>query len=206
METLKQSVFFFFLLLSITGRSQNSETVQQKAYSVSYLAEYKQDYNAAIQAVKSVYQENAYEDNLRLGWLNYLLGNFSTSQTYYTKAVNLKPASVEARLGLIKPLSSLESWDFVLKQYQEILKLDPGSYAANYWSGVIHYNRKQYEVAVKFFEKIVNYYPFDYDAAHMLAWNYYFMSKTNEARIMFNKALLIRPGDSSAIQGLSLLK
>jgi len=206
METLKTQFFAIFMLLTFQSFSQISDALQQKAYASSYQAEYKQDYNGAIQTIKSVYQENSYEDNLRLGWLNYLSGNFSSSQTYYTKAVNLKPASVEARLGLVKPLSYLESWDLVIKQYQEILKLDPGSYQANYWSGVIHYNRKQYDIAVKFFEKVVNLHPFDYDASHMLAWTYYFMKKTAEARIMFNKALLIRPSDPSASQGLGLIK
>jgi len=206
METLKPPFFALFMLLAFQSFSQISDALQQKAYASSYQAEYKQDYNGAIQTIKSVYQENSYEDNLRLGWLNYLSGNFSSSQTYYTKAVNLKPASVEARLGLVKPLSYLESWDLVIKQYQEILKLDPGSYQANYWSGVIHYNRKQYDIAVKFFEKVVNLHPFDYDASHMLAWTYYFMKKTAEARIMFNKALLIRPSDPSASQGLGLIK
>jgi hypothetical protein len=40
----------------------------------------------------------------------------------------------------------------------------------------------------------------------MLGWTYHFMKKPNEAKIMFNKALLIRPGDSSASQGLGLQK
>lgn len=206
METLKRFCFAIFLLFAAQTFAQTSDAAQQKAYADSYLAEYKQDYAGALQAIKAVYQEASYEDNLRLGWLNYLLGNFSASQNFYFKAVNLKPASVEARFGLVKPLSSLESWDLVQKQYLEILKFDPGSYNANYYSGMIHYNRKQYEAAVKFFEKLVNLYPFDYDAAHMLAWTYYFMKKSNESRIMFNKALLIRPADSSALQGLGLIK
>jgi tetratricopeptide (TPR) repeat protein len=206
METLRRNLFLIFCVFTLNSFAQAGDAAQQKAYAASYQSEYKQDYNAAILSIKSVYNESSYEDNLRLGWLYYLAGNFSGSQSYYTKAINLRPASVEARLGLIKPLSSLESWDQVLKQYSEILKLDPANYTANYWAGVIQYNRKQYEVAVKYFEKIVNLYPFDYDAAHMLGWTYHFMKKPNEAKIMFNKALLIRPGDSSASQGLGLQK
>jgi len=206
METLKSNFLLVCLFWTSLSFSQSPESIQQKAYASSYQAEYKQDYQSAIQAIKSIYQESSYEDNLRLGWLTYLSGNFSGSQNYYSKAVSLMPASVEARLGLVKPLSSLESWDSVLRQYQEVLKLDPGNYTALYWSGVIQYNRKQYDVAQKSFEKLVNLYPFDYDAAHMLGWTYYYMKKSNEARIMFNKALLIRPGDSSASQGISMLK
>ena len=68
------------------------------------------------------------------------------------------------------------------------------------------YNRKKYENAIKYFEKLINMYPFDYDANHMLAWSYLNQGRSNDAKIIFNKALLIRPGDASCLDGLSKLK
>jgi tetratricopeptide (TPR) repeat protein len=144
--------------------------------------------------------------NLRLGWLHYSNKNYAQSESFYQLAVKQKPYSVEAKLGLVKPLSAVESLDKVMQQYEDILKVDAQNYTANYWGGVIQYNRKKYEVASKLFEKIVNLYPFDYDGNHMLAWTYLNMGKNNDAKILFNKALLNRPADASCLEGLGKIK
>ena len=68
--------------------------------------------------------------NIRLGWLNYLNKNYNSSQSYYLKAVNLKPAAIEAKFGYVKPLSFLQSWDKVLEQYLAIIKIDPQKYTS----------------------------------------------------------------------------
>jgi Flp pilus assembly protein TadD len=68
------------------------------------------------------------------------------------------------------------------------------------------YNRKQYEAASKHFEKVVNLYPFDYQNSVMLAWTYLRLGKNNEAKILFNKVLMVSPNDASALEGLALIK
>lgn len=40
----------------------------------------------------------------------------------------------------------------------------------------------------------------------MLGWCYLQMGKMREAKVMFNKSLLNRPDDASALEGLSLTK
>ena len=52
---------------------------------------------------------------------------------------------------------------------------------------------------------VVNHYPFDYDSVIMLAWTNYRLGKMREAKVLFQKALLIQPGAESALEGLSLL-
>uniref|UniRef100_UPI0040491C83 hypothetical protein n=1 Tax=Daejeonella sp. TaxID=2805397 RepID=UPI0040491C83 len=49
-------------------------------------------------------------------------------------------------------------------------------------------------------------YPFDYDANHMLAWSYLYLGKIDQAKILFQKALLNRPDDASAKDGLTKCK
>ena len=51
----------------------------------------------------------------------------------------------------------------------------------------------------------VNLYPFDYDSVIMLAWTNFQLNKFREAKVLFNKSLLIRPGDESALEGLGLM-
>jgi len=202
MEILKKITVAACIMLTAAAAFSQTDAELQKAFSASYAAETKSNYNAAISALNAVYNEKSYELNLRMGWLSYLSKNYTGSAGYYLKAVNLKPKSIEAKFGYIKPLSSLESWDKVLDQYMSILKIDPQNTQANYWIGVIAYNRKNYEFAAQYLNKVVSLYPFDYDANHMLGWTYLMTGKKAEAKALFARALLIKPGDTSASDGL----
>lgn len=207
MEILKHLAAVTILsALCITSVRAQNEAALQKAFSESYTQEYYKKYPEAIATLGKVHSDDSYETNLRLGWLNYLNKAYGSSQTYYQKAVALKPYSVEAKLGLCKPLSAAEQWDNVLEQYEQVLKIDPQNYTAGYWAGVMYYNRKKYDAAIRSFERLVNLYPFDYDVNHMLAWSYLNSGRNNDAKLLFNKALLIKPGDASALAGLGKIK
>ncbi len=197
----------FILLLMFTGMLGFAQPAnRQNAFAKSYEYEKSSNYNAAINEVKSVYESADYFCNIRLGWLYYLNKNYHESIGYYNKAISLKPYAIEARFGCVKPLSATESWDKVKEQYLQILKIDTQNTTANYWLGVIYYNRKDYVNANKLFEKVVNMYPLDYDSVIMLAWTKLNLGKPADARVLFNHALTIRPSDSSAINGLKMLK
>jgi tetratricopeptide (TPR) repeat protein len=206
MEIVKAALTGFIIILQAVSTSAQTDGALQKAFNDSYTQESSKKYAEAIATLIKVYDEKSYEINLRIGWLHYSNKSYTQSQNYYQKAVNLKPYAIEAKLGLIKPLAALESWDKVLQQYEDILKIDPQNTTALYWSGIIWYNRKKYETAAKLFEKVVNLYPLDYDANHMLAWSYLNMGRNNDARILFTKALLTKPQDASSLSGLSKIK
>jgi hypothetical protein len=59
--------------------------VLQKAFHNSYIDEANKNYLAAISDVMPYYSDDSYEMNIRLGWLNYLNKNYTTSQSYYGK-------------------------------------------------------------------------------------------------------------------------
>lgn len=205
MEFLKKSLVLSVLTCMMylaNGQTQ----AQISAFDYSYKLEKASKYVDAINSIKGVYEETSYEMNLRLGWLNYLIGQQTTSISYYDKAIKLNPFSIEARFGYIMPASALGNWELVKNQYLEILKVDPQNTKANYYLGLIYYNTKEYSKAQKHFEICANLYPFDYDSMLMYAWNSYFLGKLREAKVLFTKTLLIRPNDKSATEGLSLIK
>jgi len=179
-------------------------TVQ--AFSKSYDYETQGNYSKAIDELKSVYQADSYEINLRLGWLNYLSGLFTESSAYYLKSIALKPFSIEAKFGYVYPVSAVGNWDLVKTQYLEILRIDDHNTLANYRLGLIFYNTGDFQSALKYFEVVVNLYPFDYDSMIMYAWTNFKLGKLREAEILFKKVLLIRPNDESAKEGLGYLK
>ncbi len=207
MEALKRSVIiiFAFIALSLTGFSQDYESIQS-AFEKSYSYEYSGEYSKAIDELKEVYDESSYEINLRLGWLTYMAGFFTESAAYYQKAIDLKPLSIEAKFGFTYPASALGNWEHVKNSYKEILKIDSQNSTANYKLGSIYYGNEDYTTALKYFEKIVNLYPFDYDGLLMYAWTNLKLGKFREAEVLFNKVLMNQPNDKSAIEGLGLIK
>jgi len=202
METLRKSLLLATLFLVAISLNAQNMTELQSAFSKSYIAENQENYALAISEMKPIYQENDYISNIRLGWLNYLAKQYNESISFYNKAIALKPYAIEARLGCVKPLSAIENWEKVKEQYTDILKIDPLNTTANYWLGVIYYNKKDYKTAVTLFEKVVNLYPLDYDSVIMLAWAKMFNNNHADAKLLFQQALIIRPNDTSALSGL----
>lgn len=206
MEIIKKiigiSLFVFFVAQSF---GQLQLTRQNSLYR-SYDFEKNGNYTNAINELRNIYKSDDYFINIRLGWLLYLSKQYEESERYYNIAIRLKPYAIEAKFGIVKPLSASNNWEGVKKQYLEILKIDPQNTLANYWLGVIHYNRKEYAISEKLFEKVVNLYPLDYDSAIMLAWTKLNVGKANEAKILFEHALLLRPNDNSAQSGLKQIK
>jgi len=213
-EKLKTTDFSLFrylaialcLLCSVPMFCQTNSATLLEAFTKSQEYEGRGNFNEAIATMKKIYQEDSYETNLRLGWLTNLAGQFTESSSYYQKAINLKPYAIEPKFGFVYPASALGNWDQVIKQYNEILTIDPQNTLANYRMGSIYYGRKDYARAEKYLEKVINLYPFDYDSMLLYAWTNYKLGKLREAQVMFNKVLLNKPKDVSALEGLSLIK
>ncbi|MDF1572682.1 MAG: tetratricopeptide repeat protein [Bacteroidales bacterium] len=205
---LKKFIFGMVLMAiamaAFTQSAAYSKTV--KAFQDSYLNEATGDLQAATQVLKEVYDEDGYEVNLRLGWLTYSAGQFTESYSYYNRAVELKPFAIEPRFGLIYPTAAMGNWDMVIWQYEKIIEIAPGNTIAIHRLGLVYYGQKDYPAAEKLFDKVVNLYPFDYDALLMLAWTKLQLKKFREAKVLFNKALMHTPGGQSALEGLELLE
>ncbi len=207
MEILKSKTLSiaFLIFINLSAFSQDFKT-EMAAFQESYLQEATGEVLKAADALKKVYREDSYEQNLRLGWLTYQAGLFSESLAFYNKAVSLKPMAIEAKFGYVYPASAMGNWEQVINQYKKILDICPNNSTANHRLGLIYYGREQYDVAYKYFEKVVNLYPFDLDALLMFGWTNLKMHKVREAKILFQKALLHTPGGSSALDGLELVK
>ena len=199
-----KSLLSIMLFLPLFCFSQVEQNI--KAFSESYALEAVGNFAKGIEEIESIYDENSYEINLRLGWLYYNLGNYFESKNKYQKAVELMPYSIEAKLGLVLPVSAMGNWNDVIKTYEKVLEIDPQNTLVNYRMGAIHYERKEYEKALSYCEKTVNLYPFDYDSVVLLGWINYQMGNLREAKVLFQKSMLIKPRNQSAEYGLSLIK
>jgi len=205
MEFLKKGLISLFILFTFS-LGLSAQKNMEEAFSNSYAFEAKGEYSKASIELKKVYDKDSYEVNVRLGWLNYMSGQFTESVTYYNRSASLKPLSIEALLGITYPLSAMGNWELVIKAYNGILKIDKNNYTANLKLGQIYLNRTDYKEAQPYFNLLVNQYPFTYDVVLNSAWNNYYLGKFRAAVILFNKVLLINPGDESATKGLELVK
>jgi tetratricopeptide (TPR) repeat protein len=203
---IKKLTIFIFGIFYIINVNAQTQSELETAFSKSYVLEKNKEYEDAISILKTVYNKSSYEVNLRLGWLSYLAGNNKSSISYYSLAEGICPKATEPKWGIINPLAKMEDWVAVEKEYVGILKLDPKNSIANYRLGLIYYYRKNYLTARKYLDITLELNPFDYDALLTSAWNNYFLGKTNEAKIQFQKVLLYNPKDSFALEGLGLIK
>lgn len=208
MEILKKVFFisfYFVFILAFSGFSQTQEE-KQTAFKNSYTYEKNKEYAKAITEILDVYDEKSYSDNIRLGWLYYIYKSYMQSSVYYGKAFKLMPYSVEALLGYSKAQYYYGNWDNAITGFTSVLKIDEKNVASNYWLGLIYFKKADYKSAYFYLETAANMYPFDYDITLLFAWTHYNLGLLSQAKILFNKVLLIKPGDSSATEGLSLIK
>jgi tetratricopeptide (TPR) repeat protein len=201
-----KSIVFFLAFLCVSSSILNAQDQLVQAFSKSLEYEAKGDYNQAITALRSVYDSKSYEVNLRMGWLHYSSAQYTEALSFYEKSILLKPYSIESKLGYVYPAAALGNWNAVIDQYKKILEIDPQNSTANYRMGYIEYNNKRYSNAYKYFEKLVNLYPFGYDGLLMFAWTNFQLGKTRDAKVLFQKVLMYAPTDKSALEGLSYIK
>jgi len=195
------------LIIAISAIANFSfgQTVQSAAFSESYQFEYNKDYSKAISSIDNVYDANSYIINIRLGWLNYLNGDYLKSQAYYKTAIKLEPSSIEARLGYAYPLSALNNWEDVITIYNQILSIAPNNYIVNYRMSLIYFNRKDFEKSITYAQKIISQYPFDYDLNLLLGKINIGLGKIDTAKSVLNRALLYNPSSTEVIELIKTL-
>lgn len=211
---MKRFAFTSFLLIASILVLFGMEVVQQNdsnkinAFNKSIDYENAKQYSKAISELTTIYEKNKsdYLINLRLGWLYYLNGEYEKSKRYYEAAINLKKNSTEALLGLTYPLSKLEEWTTIESTYSKILKLDANNYSANLYLGQIYLGKGEYSKAQTLLERVSNYNPSEYEPMQSLAWVYYYLGRTQQARDLFTNILMISKNDSLATLGIKLVK
>jgi tetratricopeptide (TPR) repeat protein len=203
---MKKIILIVLVVSAISFNMNAQNTSLINAFNNSYALEKKGDFSNARKELQTVYNEKSYEINLRMGWLLYNEGEMRNSVKFYEKAIALMPYAIEAKLGLVYPLSSLGNWEAVLETYLKILKTDPNNTLINYRTGLIYYNRKEYAKANTYLQKNINLYPFNYDNLILSAWSYLNLGQQTEAKVLFEKCLLFNAEDESAKAGLKLIK
>lgn len=177
------------------------------AFEESYTYEANLEYAKAATTLEKEYLNyiSNYEVNLRLGWLRYSAGDYKYSENYYTKALELKPLSLEAIYGKILPLLEQQKYNSILKLSEKALSIAPSDSRAEYFIGLASYYKKDYVKSEKYLEKAINKYPFDLDINLMLGWTKFALGKKNEAKSLFLVAQRKSPNNPRVKTALDLI-
>jgi len=191
-------------------RAQSSKSSGAIAhFNSSLTAEENGKYADALKEMEAIPADarSDYAVVLRFGWVNYENQKYDAAVRYYERAATASGnKSIEALLGLTLPLAAKQDWSQVEATYEKILAMDPANYTANLRLGQIYMNRADYSMAAEHLGKALEHYPAAYEAVLSSAWNELSLGRTNDARKLFERALMLSPGDTSATRGLSSLK
>ncbi len=207
METLIRSfgIILAFTFCSQLNAQDGNFNKLNLAFESSYELEAEYKYEEAIKVLKAAYKEDSYECNLRLGWLSYLASQLMESKSYYQMAIELKPFAIEPKFGKAYPIYALGNMEELKILYKEILSTAPNNTSALYKLGSVYFYQQSYDEAEKYFSKVVNLFPFDYDGLLMLAHTNFHLKKFREAKVLYHKVLLYNPNDEAALESLKLL-
>ncbi|MBL9095110.1 MAG: hypothetical protein JNL96_28085 [Planctomycetaceae bacterium] len=117
-----------FLIVSLAASAVRADDVQE-AVVKSYELEKAQSYDAAVMTLTAV-RKPTYLVNLRLGWLHYLRGDYTTSKSFYQAAMRAAPKAIEPRLGYMLPLMAEARWLEVETIAKTVLSIDSRHYTA----------------------------------------------------------------------------
>lgn len=197
---------FLAVLITVSAHFTNAQNETVNAFSSSYKFESFKQYNKAIEALNTVYSVNSYEINIRLGWLNYLQGEYTQSEKYYKQALTITPKSIEGLLGLTFPQAAMLNWTSLSATYLKVLKLDPMNKTANFRLGQILFGKNEFKKAENHLAKICSAYPFDYDANVLMAEIQTKQGNISEAKAYYQKALLYNPDSILILKALVQLQ
>ena len=198
---MKNTILIISLLSLTSLTAQNTIEALKKSYTL----EASKKYAEAIQSLEAVKPPRSYAVNLRLGWLNYLRGEYLASKAYYKKAIEMENKSIEAQTGLIYPITAMGNWDEVITVYNSILSSEPTNTNALYQLAYIYSVRKEYTKSAEYLKKMLALYPFNFNGNSLLGYVYVKMGKIKEAKIYYTKALEYNPSSEEikkALEGL----
>ena len=179
----------------------------QKLWIASFAAEADRDYEASIAAVKKLILVADVGKNpfvqMRLGWLNYLDGDYEEGAAAYKKSVAAAPAAVTPRLGLVNCYLALNRIDDALEAANAILKIDPLNYRASKTLGDLYYVREDYTRSLSHYLRLSTAYPDDLQIAAYLGWCYLKLGERDLALRIFADVLAIQPDNLSASNGFA---
>jgi len=168
---------------------------RQNAIRESYVLEGKANYAGAIKSLAGQYNQEPtdYFINLRMGWLNYLLGNFKNALQHYNAAIDAKGHSKAAGLGKVNTLMKTQDWTGYEDALKTLTKVFRSDYDLNLRLANYYLNTKKYEEGAEVTGNLIPYYPDDVVLLNTHGYLNMLAGKKEHAEKTFHEVLSISP-------------
>lgn len=177
----------------------------QTPWADSYAHEAAGDYEAAMRALEPVLADG--DDHelavLRMGWLEYLNGDYNASIRDYRRALDLNADSLEARLGLTLPLLAQRRWREAAAEAERVLSVAPWSYFAHIRLLAAEEGLQQWQRLAAHASELAARYPSDATALVYLARARAWQGNVAAARAAYARVLERVPGHEEALAYLN---
>lgn len=195
MKTL-QAILFTLLSLATAQTLQAAEQPWQTSYDQEAKGHYAQ---AAAPLLALVEQGEQHEFLwIRLGWLSYLQGNYNDAKHYYGQAASQNSNSIDARLGLFKPLAAQKRWREADKYMEQALAISPKHLQVNLNKMMIEAQQKDWISLVKRAKQLTQHYPTNVDILVYLARANSWLGNVDAAQSAYRQVLKLHPSNIEA--------
>lgn len=190
--------------LGVPTRPTQPESEGAEAWQRSFEREAAGQLTEALAALDTLppAHKGGYLALARRGWLLYRLGRSDAAADAYQRAVAAAPGAVEARVGLLLPLSVLRRWNELVAAAKEVLALEPRNYYGTLRLAFAHYNLGRFAEAGALYAQLKASYPSDLEVRSGLGWSLLKQGKAGDAAREFRELLATSPRHALARQGL----
>ncbi len=184
------SVILFFVASSCYAGS----SVWQKSYQLALAGKYEQ----AASAIETIADSGNEYAVLRYAYLMYLQGEYADSISYYSKAIELNPDSIDAKLGITLPLIAQKRWRQVKSYSLQVLRMSHWNYTAHLRLMIAEEGLRKWDSLAEHAAQLAKAYPSDATALVYLARAHAWQGDVAAAKVAYRKVMVRVPGHIEA--------
>ena len=132
--------------------------------------------------------------------------NKEKAREYFDRAVGVRPAYIEAQLGLAYLDNETGNADAVKSRLENLVKLAPFSVDARFELGRVYFNNKDYDKAREQFEAAVVLFPNHSNSLYSLGLSYEKLDRVDDALSVLEKVLELNPGNKDVQEKIDDIK
>jgi len=189
----KRNILTLILLFVASGCYAGS-SAWEKSYQLAAAGKYEQA-ASVIEVMADSGNEYAV---LRYAYLMYLQGENADSISYYSKAIELNPESLDAKLGVILPLIAQKRWRQVKSYSLQALRMSHWNYTAHVRLMIAEEGLRKWDALAEHAAQLANTYPSDATALVYLARAKAWQGDVAAAKAAYQKVLVRVPGHIEA--------
>ncbi len=154
----------------------------------SYNAETAKNYTRALQIMEEIAATDQSDEfyQLRIGWLQYMLGRYDDAIKSYSKS-NTLAHSLDAQTGIVNCQLALGRWDDARALADQILKSYPLNPIILGKAAYAAYMKQDYSAAAGYYTQIMKITPWDMEIRGYLVNNLYLSKDMDNAKKHYQK-------------------